>query len=105
MPILEDVQAAVAAGRFRVTRHAVIEMGNDDVDLPELLDATRTGEAIEDYPTARPFPACLVLGHATLGSLHAVWAYDAASTHAMLVTVYRPDPAKWSLDFRQRVKP
>lgn len=106
MPILADVQAAVVAGRYRITRHAVVEMGNDHVELPELLGATQAGEVIENYPTARPFPACLVLGHATEGRpLHTVWAYDTASAPAMLVKVYRPDPAKGSPDLRRRVKP
>ena len=105
MPILADVQAAVAVGRYRVTAHAGVEMVKDRIDDAELVAATRAGELIEDYPTLKPCPACLLLGYASPGRpIHAVWAYDQADARAILVTTYRPEPAKWSPDFRRRVK-
>jgi hypothetical protein len=36
--------------------------------------------------------------------MHAVWAVDATACYAFLVTAYRPDPARWTPDFRNRVK-
>jgi hypothetical protein len=77
----------------------------DDLLEIELLEATQGGEVIEDYPNAFPFPACLVLGHVTPSlPVHLVWAFDATRDYSVLVTVYCPDPSRWSDDFRKRVK-
>jgi hypothetical protein len=44
----------------------------------------------------------LVCGPAgSAGWAHSVWAYNESNRWAVLVTVYRPDPAKW-LDGRER---
>ena len=103
--ILGQVQSAVAGGRYRVSDHAAEEMIADDLLEAEIVAATAGGELIEDYPRAFPFPACLVLGLAIpTEPLHLVWAFEAAKDYAVLVTVYRPDPARWSADFRKRVK-
>ena len=105
MPILADIQGAIAQQHYRVTVHAAFELAQDRIDETELLAATRNGEVIEDYLTLKPCPACLVLGRAFPGQpIHAVWAYAATDARAILVTAYRPDPDLWSTDFRQRVK-
>jgi len=36
--------------------------------------------------------------------VHTVWAYNEESKWAVLVTVYRPDPARW-IDWRERKEP
>lgn len=104
--ILGGIQDALRAGRYRVTGHAADELLDDALGEGDVLRATLSGEVIEDYPDALPFPACLVLCGLESGELvHAVWAYDATTCYAVLVTAYRPDPSRWSPDFRQRVKP
>jgi uncharacterized protein DUF4258 len=106
MSILVDIKAAVAAGNYQITLHGAHSMADDGVTEAELLAATAVGDLIEDYPTAWPCPACLILGYgAAAKPLHAVWAFEPALARAILVTVYRPDPAQWSPDFRVRSKP
>jgi hypothetical protein len=106
MSILDDVQEAIRAGRALYTDHGIEEMQNDKLTKVEVAAITLVGEIIEDYPTAYPLPACLVLGFLDDGSpVHTVWAFANATKYASLVTVYRPDPARWSADFRKRVKP
>ncbi|MCC6805923.1 MAG: DUF4258 domain-containing protein [Deltaproteobacteria bacterium] len=58
--LLHKVQLAVAARAYRITDHGAEEMIADDLLEAELVAATATAEQIEDYPTAYPFPACLV---------------------------------------------
>jgi hypothetical protein len=69
----------------------------------DVIDATRCGDVIEDYPTDPRGASCLAL--ITVGNdrpVHAVWAFDEGSGRAILITVYRPDPTRWSDDFRHR---
>ncbi len=98
-PILAT-EGLASQGAFRKE-----EMIADDLLESDIAMATAGAELVEDYPTAFPFPACLLLGWvAPDAPIHMVWAFDAATDYAVLVTVYRPDPARWSADFRQRVK-
>lgn len=93
---------AIRKDRFAVTSHATDEMEEDKLALTDVLHATTHGEVIESYPGDYPFPSALVLGFTNRKEpVHAVWAYDASESVAILVTVYRPDPARW-IEFRQR---
>ena len=103
--ILDEVRAALNSRQYRISGHAVDEMLADALGERDILSAMLAGEVIEDYPKSFPFPACLVLGRTPDGiAVHAVWAFDRTSWYAVLVTVYRPDPARWTADFRTRVK-
>jgi hypothetical protein len=103
--ILDEVRAALNSRQYRISGHAVDEMLADTLGERDILSATLAGEVIEDYPKAFPFPACLVLGRTPDEiAVHAVWAFDRTSWYAVLVTVYRPDPARWTADFCTRVK-
>lgn len=97
------VVGAVSEGRIRVSAHAVEEAEADGLTLEEIEAATVNGECIESYPDDPRGPSCLVVGGRPRGSpLHAVWGFDAPSRQAILITVYLPDPQRWSGDFRRR---
>ncbi len=62
------------------------------------------GEAIEDYPEAKPFPSALFLGWSGNKPLHAVAAYDSLDDQVYIITVYEPDLQHFEPDFRARRK-
>jgi len=101
---INALKQAIRDGKFRVSDHADEEANADSLLLDDVLESVLTGEIIEEYPTDWPYPSCLVLGF-TGGRepVHSVWAYNAANAWAVLVTVYRPDPRKWT-DWRFRRK-
>jgi hypothetical protein len=86
-----------------VSEHAYDEAVEDGLSVVAVIDETPRGEAIEHYPTDPRGPSCLVL-LAVEGDqpVHAVWGFDDAAGRAILITVYRPDPERWSDDFRER---
>ena len=93
---------AISSGRIRISDHADEEAQADSLTLDEILHSVGRGEVIEDHPTDRPYPSCLIYGGTTGGEpVHSVWAYNEASKWAVLVTVYRPDPERWT-DWRRR---
>jgi hypothetical protein len=97
-----DIIDAIGAGRVRITDHADEEAAADRLQLDEVYASVAHGEVIEDYPTDTPYPSCLILGRTPEGNpVHSVWAYNAKSQWAVLVTVYRPDPQRW-IDWRMR---
>ena len=94
---------AIAQDRVHVSEHAYDEAVEDNLSVVEVIDETRNGEVIEDYPDDPRGPSCLVLLTADEGSpVHAVWAFDDGSGQSILVTMYRPEPNRWSDDFKQR---
>lgn len=98
------VRVAIEAGRVHVSEHAYDEAVEDGLDVFALIDATPQSEVIEDYKDDPRGASCLVRvcldrNHEPM---HAVWGYDDSTRQAILITAYRPDPRRWSSDFRQR---
>ena len=99
---IDEIVQAIEANRINVTLHARREARNDSLSLGEIFFSTCEGEIIEDYPDDTPYPSCLIFGITAKGTpVHTVWAYDSGSRIAVLVTVYRPDPDRWS-NWRER---
>ena len=99
---LSDIIEAIRSRRVQITRHAAQEARKDDLEIEAVADSVLGGEKIKDYPADRPFPSCLILGYADGRPVHSVWAFDSTAGFAVLITVYQPDPALWTTDFRRR---
>jgi len=90
------IHEAIRNTRVKITDHADEEVHNDQLTLDEVLDSVLYGEIIETYPLDRPYPSCLIYGvNACDDPIHSVWAYNCSTLWAVLITVYRPDPARW----------
>jgi hypothetical protein len=99
---IEDLIRAIGEGNVAITRHAEIERRADDLGYEEIYFSVVEGEIIEEYPQDKPYPSCLVYGDTFEGEpVHSVWTYNEANGAAVLITVYRPNPARW-INFRER---
>ena len=100
---IEELRGLVAAGAIQWKAHCLKQMLQRGISRADIQNAITTGEIIEQYPDDYPFPSCLVLGLMISGAvLHVVCGVGNDELH--MVTAYEPDPAKWSEDFRERVK-
>ena len=87
-----------------VSRHAVEAAAEEGLSPDDLHSMVQAGEAIEDAcRPGRPLPTHVLLAHARRRAYHVVIGYDDARRFAHVVTVYEPDPARWSADSRRRV--
>ena len=82
--------------------HAVTRMFERGLTRDDVLIAIRQGEAIANYADDRPYPSQLLLAHSDTRPIHVVVARDSMSGNCFVVTVYLPDPALWSDDFKSR---
>jgi hypothetical protein len=57
---------------------------------------------IASYPDDIPYPSYLMLGFIGGTPLHVVVGVDANNHHCYVITVYVPDPTRWSEDFKTR---
>ncbi len=70
-----SIREAIRMHRVRVTDHADEEATADHLLLDEVYSSVATGEVIEDCPTDRPYPSCLIYGRTPQGDpVHSVWA-------------------------------
>jgi len=101
---ITDIIEAIRASRVRITDHADEEAEADKLTFDGIYFSVLHGEIIEDYPTDKPYPSCLIYGQTFSGdSVHSVWAYNEQNRWAVLITVYRPDFDLW-IDWRKRRK-
>lgn len=99
---IEDIIGAIRRGHIRIADHADEEAQADHLSFDEIFISVFQGEVIEDYPTDKPYPSCLIYGKTfNEEPIHSVWAYNQANGWAVLITVYRPDPSRW-IEWRTR---
>ena len=101
---IQNIISAIQEKRIRITDHADEEAQADSLAFDEVFFSVLQGEIIEDYPTDKPYPSCLIYGDNFQGEpIHSVWAFNDKTQWAVLITVYRPDPNRWT-NWRERRK-
>jgi hypothetical protein len=85
---------------FRV--HAVQRMFERNISVKKVSQALQSGVIIEDYSSEMPEPSRLVLIFQGKRPLHVVTSENVEANETIIITVYVPDPQKWTKDFRNR---
>lgn len=100
------IQSLVASGEVRVSEHGYDELVEDGITVSEILVGIGSGTVVEDYPEYPKGRSVLVLQLDDAGrSIHVVWGIPKGFQRpAVLVTAYRPDPARWDGRFIERRK-
>ncbi len=101
---LQRIKVLAAGGDIKISDHGYDELAEDGVLVRDLVGSLSDAELLEDYPDFPKGPCCLVLQRDRNGEpVHAVWGIPKGETSpAVLVTAYRPDPERWTEDFRSR---
>lgn len=102
--MLEILTNLVLKSEVLISVHGYDEIEKDKLTVRGVLAGIKDAEVLEDYPDFYKGPCVLVLQHdAEKKPVHVVWGLS-KGTHspAVLITAYRPDPKKWTNDFRSR---
>ena len=82
----EEIQQAIRTRDITVSRHALREAIAEDISVDEVRQALLSGMIIENYPTHRRGPCCLVYGQTEAGrDLHIV--ITSSLVPALIITV------------------
>ena len=102
MTSIRDAVRQAAAKGVLFLPHAIKAMAraNPMISRPEVEAVVAQGEVIEDYPEDARGHSCLMLHSLQGRPVHVVCSPKV--DYLAIITVYVPDPASWSTDFRQR---
>jgi len=102
----KEIVDLVKRGEVRVSDHGYDELAADEIFVRDLIECISRAKVVEEYPGYPKGPCVLVLQMDREGKpVHVVWGIPKGeSGPAVLVTAYRPDPAKWAGDFMGRKK-
>lgn len=100
----EQVKVLLARGEIRISEHGYDELAEDGISARDVVAGFANAELLEDYPAFSKGPCILVLEwDREKKPVHVVWGIPKGSDGpAVVVTAYRPDPDRWSDDFRRR---
>jgi hypothetical protein len=103
-PTWERILELAARGELLVSRHGLRELAADAILLDEVVDGIWAADVVEDYPQFPKGPCVLVLESGSDGRpIHVLWGIPKGrQSPAVLITAYRPQPEKWSGDFKRR---
>ena len=104
---LARVAELVRRGEVNVSRHGFRELSADDILLDDVIAGLNVAIPVEEYPNYGKAPCILVLQRDRANKpVHVLWGIPKdQTTPAVLITAYRPEPARWSADFTRRTKP
>jgi hypothetical protein len=71
------------------------------VSAKKVRNVVDSGETIEDYSAEMPEPGRLLLGFQGKQPFHVVISENLEEKITTIITVYKPDSASWSKDFKR----
>ncbi|MDI9639594.1 DUF4258 domain-containing protein [Oscillatoria amoena NRMC-F 0135] len=102
--ILEEICNKFVRDEFEFSKHAVDQSILRQIKVYEIKEAVANGQLIEDYPTDKYGPSCLICGLTqTRRPIHIQCSYPSRAL-IKIITLYEPDPTRWNEDFTIRRK-
>jgi hypothetical protein len=103
---LERIRSLVAQGDVTVSLHGFRELAKDGIVFDEIAATISLAVEVEEYVDYGKGPCVLVLQTDAKGKpVHVLWGTAKGTWRpAVLITAYRPDPKRWSTDFKKRKK-
>jgi len=98
---IEEIRVKIEGGEYRFSDHAVKGMIKRNIERIEIEEAVIAGEIIEEYPSDKYSPSCLIYGRTKSNrNLHVQLSIPPT---VVIITAYEPDESEW-IDFRVRRK-
>ena len=98
----QDLKILVNQSKILWTEHVALRLMQREIKRADVLSCIETGKIIEQYPTDKPFPSCLILGKSVSGKdIHVICGLD-KGVICYIITAYYPNLEKWESDLKTR---
>ena len=101
MKTIEQVRSQLNAGDFDFSRHALRRVVERNISEQEIRQAGLHATVIEDYPSDKYSPSCLLLGFTLTGKPLHIQVSLADTELVRIITLYEPSPNEW-IDYSRR---
>jgi hypothetical protein len=94
--MIDDLRRKFAQQEYEYSLHAVDQSLLKRITRREIEEAVASAQVIEDYPTDKYGPSCLLFGMtAASRPLHILCTHPTRQ-RVKIITVYEPDPDEWT---------
>ncbi len=102
MKSLADIRQQLAAGQFLFSRHAFKRAVERNISAVEIMAAGENAVIIEEYPSDKYTPSCLLLGFTVQQRPIHLHVSRAETPHVKIITLYEPGLEHWDESFIRR---
>ena len=99
--MIEEIRHRFRQHQYEYSLHAADQAILRRIVREEVEQAIQNGTVIEDYPSDKYGPSCLILGYSKDGRPLHIQCTHPARPQVKIITVYEPDPAEWA-EFKER---
>ena len=99
------ILALIKKNDVLISSHGYDELADDNILVGDVLSSIEEAIVLEEYPEFGKGPCVLLLQKdRTDEIIHTVWGVPKdKESPAVLITAYRPEPDKWSDDYKRRL--
>ena len=99
--MIDEFRRKFQRREYEYSLHAVDRSILKHIMHREIEESVASGEIIEDYPTDKYGPSCLIYGRTNANRpIHVQCTYP-KNLKVKIITVYEPDPGEW-IEYRTR---
>ena len=99
--MIEEIRERFRQKQYEYSLHAVDQSILRRISTQEVEQAVQTSELVEEYPSDKYGPSCLLLGFTENGRPLHIQCTQAIRPIVKIITLYEPEAEKW-LEFRKR---
>ncbi len=99
--MIEEIRRRIKLQEYEYSLHAADQSIVRHIARKEVEEAVENGTVIEDYPSDKYGPSCLVFGHTKAGRPLHIQCTHPVRNQIKVITVYEPDPREW-IAFKKR---
>jgi Domain of unknown function (DUF4258) len=101
-PSIDEIRQKITDELFEFSKHALDQSISRDILLREIREVIVNAVVIEDYPTDKYGPSCLLCGVTQAWrTIHIQCSYPSRPI-LKIITLYEPDRLRWNYDFTKR---
>jgi hypothetical protein len=102
MDTLNFIKECIRNRQIFWTYHINMRLSERSLKRSDLLRSVDSFEIIESYPDDKYFPSYLLYGRVDNEVFHLLVGVDVDGKNIRIITVYRPDQAKWDKALKRR---